>query len=34
MQQWRDEVSFDTEIKLKSKDGTHNISVRSRDEVI
>ena len=30
MQQWRDEVSLDTEIRLKSKDGKHNTSVRSK----
>ena len=34
MQQWRDEVSLETEIRLKSKDGTHNTSVRSKVGVI
>ena len=33
MQQWSEEVSFEIEIKLKSKDVTHKTSVRSREEL-
>ena len=33
MQQWADEVSLETEIKLKSNDGTHSTSVRRSDAV-
>ena len=33
MQQWSEEVSFEIEIKLKSKDETQKKSVRSRVEL-
>ena len=34
MQQFRDEVSLLTEIKLKENDGTHNTSTNVRDSKI